>query len=254
MALLHLRGESIAEIKAVLFDKDGTLAYSQPNLEILAHTRIFYCQQSVAANQRKKLNKLLMSAYGIHQTQILPTSSISVASRHHNMISTATVFCQIGIPWAKAVRDASAIFQATDKCYQKINQFIDETTELAEQYLKALHSEGVICGVISNDNEIEIWRFLKYHRLENLVQIIWSSEDQPSKPNSEVIYHICDILQLQPVECMLISDADTDLYMAQKAGTGLTLGYTNGWTTNNVLYFGDYQVSNWSELEIRDQF
>ncbi|BBL86377.1 Haloacid dehalogenase_epoxide hydrolase family protein (chromatophore) [Paulinella micropora] len=252
MAFLYLRREIIGHAKAVLLDKDGTISYSQPNIEILAHLRIFHCQQSVTRKQRHKLKQLLSTAYGLCQMEVIPMSAIAVASRHHNLISTTTAFCQIGTSWSHALKESSTIFQLTDKYHRDASHFVDNTTGLILPWIKSLHNQGIICGVISNDTKTAIWQFLRHHELDSFVRIVWSANQQPSKPDPKILYHICDILQLQPVECAVISDADTDLYMAEKAGIGLVLGYTGGWTTKNILHFGSYQFDDWSELEVID--
>jgi len=49
MAQLLLRGIELGEVEAVLFDKDGTLSISEPQLVTLAQARVFLCLDQVFA-------------------------------------------------------------------------------------------------------------------------------------------------------------------------------------------------------------
>jgi len=55
MACLQLRGTGLGEIDAVLFDKDGTLSISEPELLTLAAARVFL--KSQADNNTKKTKR-----------------------------------------------------------------------------------------------------------------------------------------------------------------------------------------------------
>jgi len=48
MAQLLLRGIELGEVEAVLFDKDGTLSISEPQLVTLAQARVFLCLEPAA--------------------------------------------------------------------------------------------------------------------------------------------------------------------------------------------------------------
>ena len=52
MPLLHLRGTGLGVVQAVLFDKDGTLSISEPQLLTLAQARVLLCLEAIAPEQR----------------------------------------------------------------------------------------------------------------------------------------------------------------------------------------------------------
>nr|YP_002049267.1 hypothetical protein PCC_0632 [Paulinella chromatophora]ACB43057.1 hypothetical protein PCC_0632 [Paulinella chromatophora] len=250
MALFYLRGEYLGRIDAVLFDKDGTLSYSQPNLEILAQARIFHSQQLIHPKERENLRNLLETSYGLNKGILNPGGAIAVASRQNNLISTATAFCQTGLIWPNALKYSSVVFHISDNYFKSTNEVIDKTTELLLPFIESLNDYKVICGVISNDSEVGIWQFLRHHKLRHLVKMIWSASDRPSKPNPQTIYHFCEVARINPAHCLLISDADTDLYMGEKAHVSLSLGYTKGWKSKTSLFFGNYSIDNWSEITL----
>ena len=94
MVCLQLRGTVLGEVDAVLFDKDGTLSISEPQLLTLAKARVFLCLEQAAgvlpAIVLPDLQQLLERAYGLHAAAICPAGITAVASRDHNLIATAT--------------------------------------------------------------------------------------------------------------------------------------------------------------------
>ncbi|MFM8673916.1 MAG: HAD family hydrolase, partial [Vulcanococcus sp.] len=51
MPLLQLRGTGLGAVEAVLFDKDGTLSISEPQLLTLAQARVLLCLEGVEAER-----------------------------------------------------------------------------------------------------------------------------------------------------------------------------------------------------------
>ena len=101
MPLLHLRGTGLGVVQAVLFDKDGTLSISEPQLLTLAQARVLLCLEAIAPEQRSGLRPLLEGAYGLKASGICPAGITAVASRDHNLIATATALVQVGMGWPR---------------------------------------------------------------------------------------------------------------------------------------------------------
>ena len=130
MPRLLLRGTVLGEVKAVLFDKDGTLSISEPQLITLAEARVFLCLERVAAGLQEELRPLLMRAYGLRERAagtgaggadgavtrvICPAGITAVASRDHNLIATATALVQVGLGWPEALSLSEEVFAAADQ-------------------------------------------------------------------------------------------------------------------------------------------
>ena len=104
MAELLIRNRSVGFIKAIIFDKDGTLSNSEEYLLELAKTRI---QFAVNKFRKSKINnlkiillkKLLNSIYGLRKESLSANGSLAIASREQNIISTATIFNLFGFDW-----------------------------------------------------------------------------------------------------------------------------------------------------------
>ena len=79
----------------------------------------------------------------------------------------------------------------------------------------------------------------------------WSADHQPPKPSPEAVKRLCKLLKLEPSECALIGDADSDLQMANQSGIDLVIGYTGGWTQKPDLNHHQYLIHNWDEVTIQ---
>ena len=122
MAQLLLRGTVLGDVKAVLFDKDGTLSISEPQLITLAEARVFLCLERVPQDLEAELRPLLLRAYGLKQASderggrsICPAGITAVASREHNLIATATALVQVGLGWPEALSLSEEVFALADR-------------------------------------------------------------------------------------------------------------------------------------------
>jgi phosphoglycolate phosphatase-like HAD superfamily hydrolase len=122
MAQLLLRGTVLGDVTAVLFDKDGTLSISEPQLITLAEARVFLCLERVPQDLQAELRALLLRAYGLKQasgagggSSICPAGITAVASRDHNLIATATALVQVGLGWPEALSLSEEVFAAADR-------------------------------------------------------------------------------------------------------------------------------------------
>lgn len=251
MAQLLLRGQLLGCVEAVLFDKDGTLSLSEPNLTTLAQARVFHCLNLVDERCRSMLKDLLERAYGLQHGRLDPAGTVAVASRNQNLISTATALCQIGMGWPQALAHSETVFEVTDiQVGLRTKQSVAKPTDGLPNLLSALDRAGIILGVISNDETEGIRRFLSVHGLSRHIRGIWSAEDHPAKPNPAAVERFCALLGVEASASALIGDADSDLQMAQAAGMPLALGYLAGWRTPPTLKPGHPLIHHWSELKV----
>jgi len=266
MAQLLLRGIELGEVEAVLFDKDGTLSISEPQLVTLAQARVFLCLDQVEERLRPALSELLHRAYGL-RTQphaadpaaaaICPAGITAVASRDHNLIATATALVQVGMGWPEALALSETVFEAADAADARraaagAARGTSATTEGLRGWLEQLKAAGVRCAVISNDDIAGIEHFLASHGLEPYFAGFWSAEHRPRKPDPAAVHGLCAELGVPAERCALIGDANSDLRMAVAAGIPhqRALGYTAAWRTPPPLAEPHPLVHHWSELAL----
>ncbi len=128
MPQLILRGKRIGIVDAILFDKDGTLTRSENRLLELAKLRVtlalrIYKERRIKQINLKELHQLLMLTYGIHNNQVNPNSSLAIASRKDNIISTATVLSILGETWPESIKLSYEIFESADSLLKNKTNF-----------------------------------------------------------------------------------------------------------------------------------
>lgn len=260
MASLHLRGKGLGEVRGVLFDKDGTLSISEPALVTLASARVSFCLERVEAALRPPLQDLLERAYGLRDGggAICPAGTTAVASRDHNLISTATALVQVGLGWPEALALSEEVFAEADRTDARRASRgevapCSSTTEGLLPLLEQLQQAGVVCAVISNDDIAGIEHFLASHGLGRFFSGFWSAEHRPRKPDPAAVHGLCAQLGLEVGHCALIGDANSDLHMAVAAGIPhqRALGYTAAWSSPPPLAEPHPLIHHWSELEVR---
>ena len=255
MAKLLLRGIELGPVEAVLFDKDGTLSISEPQLITLAKARVFLCLDQVARDLRPQLQDLLERAYGLKDggQALCPAGITAVANRDHNLISTATALAQIGLGWPDALAISESVFAEADRCDgRREGRHTSSTTEGLLPFLQQLQAQGVRCAVISNDDIAGIEHFLASHQLGSYFSGLWSAEHRPRKPDPAAVHGLCAVLGVAVEQCALIGDANSDLRMAVAAGIPhqRAMGYTAAWSSAPPLNEPHPLIHHWDELKV----
>ena len=263
MVCLQLRGTGLGDVDAVLFDKDGTLSISEPQLLTLAKARVFLCLEQAAPClvplAQQELQQLLERAYGLGADAICPAGITAVASRDHNLIATATSLVQVGMGWPEALALSEQVFAQADQldarrgADQSDNAGITSTTTHGlRPMLEQLQAAGVVCAVISNDDMAGIEHFLASHQLGGFFAGLWSAEHRPRKPDPAAVHGLCEQLGVAAARCALIGDANSDLQMAVAAGIPhqLALGYTAAWSAPPPLAEPHPLIHHWRELSL----
>ncbi len=260
-ARLLLRGEAIAEpnpvIRAVLFDKDGTLSISEPMLLALAEARVSHGLRLLGEHHPElgragssELAQLLRRAYGLEAGAVNPAGTTAVASRQHNLISTATAMAQLGVGWPEALAMAEEVFIATDGMHGQGSRYRPQASEGLHGLVESLAKAGMCCAVISNDETAGIQAFLRSQGIAAHFQACWSADHTPRKPDPDAVHALCRELGIPARECALIGDANSDLRMARSAGVPVVLGYTAGWSRRPPLDPSFPQLHHWRELSL----
>jgi len=259
MAELLIRNSSVGFIKAIIFDKDGTLSNSEEYLLELAKYRVEF---AVSKFKKFKINnfkifllrKLLNTTYGLNNQALSANACLAIASKEQNIISTATIFTLFGFDWFKSLSISQTIFEEVDIYLSKDKKTIQKKRTLilgAYDLLTSLKRNGVRIALMTNDTQAGIEDFIYSNKLESIFDYFWSAENKPSKPNPKAVIELCKIMKLNPSECALISDADTDLRMAKEAEIPIIVGFTGGWKNPPSLTEKQFKIEKLNELNIQ---
>ena len=262
MAELFIRNSSVGFIKAIIFDKDGTLSNSEECLLELAKARINFADnkfRKLKINNFKiiLLKKLLNDVYGLKNQALSANGSLAIASKEQNIISTATIFTLFGFDWFRSLSISEEIFEEVDiflsdngSNMQKHRTLISGAFDL----LFSLKDNGVCIALMTNDTKAGIEEFILNNKLEGIFDYLWSAENKPSKPKPEAVIELCKKMNLNPSECALISDADTDLRMAKRADIPIIIGFTGGWQNPPDLTEKKFLIEKLNELKIHSSY
>ena len=258
MAEMLVRNSSVGFIKGLIFDKDGTLSNSEEYLLDLAKTRIKFSENKFKKHNINNikiwiLRRSLSYIYGLSKNSIAANKSLAIASRDHNIISTATIFTLFGFDWFKSLSLVQEIFNEVDV-------FLSNQTDNREKQrnlipgsldlLLSLKEQGVYIALMTNDTKGGIEEFICRNKLEGIFDYLWSAENKPSKPNPSAVIELCKKMNISPSECALISDADTDLRMAKEAAIPIVIGFNGGWKNPPTLTEKKILVKKLNELKI----
>jgi phosphoglycolate phosphatase len=231
--------------KAVLFDKDGTLCYSDFYLTSLAKARAAFC---VAISHKPHLSTPLLAAYGLSNGTIKPEGATAVASRPNNLISTATVLAIDGLAWCEALSLAEAAFNQADGAMAERKAQLTKPTIGLIPMLQRLQAKGMSMAILSSDTEPSLKSFLEYHQLAHFFKAVHGAEREPAKPAPAAVLNLCKELGVTPNQCGLVGDAQADLNMAAAAGISWNLAYISGWELPLQLSGSHGYVQHWDQL------
>jgi len=259
MVELLIKNSSVGFIKAIIFDKDGTLSNSEEYLLELAASRV---DLAVAKFKKLKINTfkifilkiLLNSIYGLNKQALSANGCLAIASKEHNLISTATIFTLFGFDWFKSLSISQTIFDEVDIFLSNNRENIQKKRTLisgAFDLLVALKNNGVSIALMTNDTQAGIEEFLCSNKLEGMFDYLWSAENKPSKPSPKAVIELCKRMKINPSECALVSDSDTDLKMAKEAGIPIIIGFTGGWKHPPTLTEKQLIIEKLNELNIQ---
>lgn len=233
MANIRCGDVAFEHIRAVLFDKDGTLANVEAFLSQLGHRRSRLLDAKVPGVQEP-----LLMAFGFTNGALNPFGLLAVATRLENEIAAAAYVAETGRDWIEAIQIVQETFREADSAFSpKAKQ--TPPCEGVLELLSALSSGGDIrLGIVSSDSSQNVRDFVQEYALESHFQLLqgtdqWTddgSESSPRKPDPAFFHTACQKLDVQPDECLVVGDSPSDFKMACRGGAAGFIGVTWGWS------------------------
>jgi phosphoglycolate phosphatase len=244
LVTISCKNAKFTNIKAILFDKDGTLENSQTFLRELGIKRTRLIDAQIPG-----IGEPLLMAFGIQDDTLDPTGLMAVGSRQENEIAAAAYIAETGRSWFESKEIARNAFE-------EANRYLTRTAESSPLFagsleiLKYLADAGLKLGILSADSTAGVEAFVECHRLTPYIQLTMGA-DLGSKPDPALFIRACQALEVEPVHTLMVGDARGDIEMAKAAGAAGVIGIC--WETSQSsarLAGADVAIAQLEEIKI----
>lgn len=231
----------MAKIKAVIFDKDGTLfPYSiyAPIIDSILRENL-----SLKKNEEKTL-LALEEIIGIDKNGI--THKSGIVFNEKNKISQ--VLRLVGVVFSfslNPIRTAKAILKIKER--YKYLDTIDYDWKGIKNTLLKLSEKEFVLALFSNDKKEAIKK--TEEKIDYYFSYTVSSSSHPHKPSFKTIEKFRKKYKLKNEEIAFVSDTPTDLRMAKKARVGLIIGVIDTFSREELEETANIVIRNIEEIE-----
>ncbi|NJM64466.1 MAG: HAD family hydrolase [Acaryochloris sp. RU_4_1] len=243
MATICCLDRTFTDIKAIIFDKDGTLADVESYLKSLGQKRSRLVDAQVPGVQEP-----LLLAFGLEETSLNPAGLLAVGSRRENEIAAAAYVAETGRNWLEALEIVESAFKEADSY---LKRKADHTPLFPDTLatLATLTQNQVKIGLLSADSPENIQAFVETYDLDSHIHAYLGVEGTLSKPDPSLFMDMCTQLETLPQQTLMVGDSAVDMKMAQSAGAAAGIMVTWGWSSPVQTPSGtDVTLGKWQQL------
>ncbi len=203
-------------IRAVLFDKDGTL---------LDYHRtwgpINLAAAELAAAGNRNLADRLLALGGMERASMVTRPGSLLAAAHTTEIAAAWVKAGSPLALEVLVERLDALFTASATGSVPIGDL--------DTCFSILRAAGLTLGIASSDNEASIRLMLDHLGLAHHIAFVAGYDSGHGvKPGPGMALAFAEALGLPPSEIAVVGDNSHDIDMGRSAGAGLVIGVLSG--------------------------
>ena len=250
MPTLQIQDHCYSNIRALIFDKDGTLAQSHDYLHQMANLRWAALAQSLGDVATLELRDRLFQAWGVQSTQVHPAGLMAVGSRRDNELVTAGYLTPLGLGWIESWKLVNRVFGEIKFLNDRKAKLTPPIPGLTD-HLDRFKSAGLKLAILSADTEDNIQSFVHTWNLASYFDT-WVG-DQPglSKPDPKLLHLACDRLQVLPSEVLVIGDSDADIELALRGEAAGAIGFSYGWSVPVTLPQAHFMLTDLQDLHVQ---
>lgn len=216
------------DIRAVLFDKDGTLADSGNFLARLGRRRARLIDARIPGVQEP-----LLMAMGISDDGTDPAGLMAVSSRWETEVAAAAYVAETGRGWREALTIVSASFAEADADWGGKAAHTPPFGDVSA-CLQHLRKSGLKLGIASADTSDNVREFVEHYGLSSYFDLVLGSDlplgsegqlptfdgdRQAVKPEAAFLEKACDLLKVAPSQLLVVGDSLADVELARQADT-----------------------------------
>ncbi|MBD1918986.1 MULTISPECIES: HAD family hydrolase [Cyanophyceae] len=243
--------QQIANVEAIVFDKDGTLANSHHLLQRTALARAEAC--AAAAGAGDELIQDLLTCFGVSAHGIDPDGLMAAGTREANKQAAVMVLVKMGHPPGQAkvlVADCFAAVNAARNGKAAHTPPFEGTAAM----LKRLNQSPLKIAVLSSDSPAYVEEFLSYYDLLPWVHE-WqgTGPEDPPKPDPTLLRVLCDRLQVSVAHTLVVGDSWADLALAEQAKAAGFVSVSEPWGRSPVAG-ATLVLGQWDDLTVETEF
>ena len=214
----------MADIKGILFDKDGTL--------VDFHATWFGIGDAlalrVADGDRERADHLLdLAGFDFERHRFRPDSIFAAGT---NAEIVALWYPELGTAARNEVVAEFDRFTTLEGASKPV------VLPGCREALNDLHRSGFRLGVATNDSTGGAERTLSALGVAQLFEAAYGYDAVANpKPAPDTLYAFCDLTGLKPAQLAMVGDNRHDLEMARAGGAGLAVGVLSGTGTKQTL-------------------
>lgn len=214
--------------KVILFDLDGTLINSAPDLALAVN-------HMLKSLERDTFSEDMIHGWVGNGAQTLVNRALSGQSE---------VDANIDASLSAEALDIFLTFYAQNLCVATV------TYPNVTSTLKALKEKGYSLAIVTNKPFAFVEPILECLGLGGLFKLILGGDSLPQKkPNPAPLLHVCEILDVDVRACVMVGDSKNDILAANACAmqsVGVTYGYNYG--EDISMYKPDVVVNDFAKL------
>lgn len=223
------------KLKAIIFDKDGTLFdYAQVWEDVLKES-IDNAFKTMGKHDRGEAKGAMLRLMGINEEgQCLP-SGLVFTHRRARIFRRFILYC---IRWrVNAIKAFRAYHQSVTHSETLLTAKLSTMDFSVQQHLFSfLKERGYRIGIITSDNDSSTALFLSLMGLEQYIDFVASRDSNyKAKPHPQAFLEFCRIFDLKPHQVAMVGDTLTDMLFAKRAKAGYRIGVLSGSNDSRTL-------------------
>ncbi|HEY3315958.1 MAG TPA: HAD family hydrolase [Bacillota bacterium] len=223
-------GPVVAEVEAIIFDKDGTLVDCFPWWMAMAEERRKALGEIIRLTPDLAAHLDAVDGYDRGRCWIDPAGPLAMASRaEETIIAAGALYRYAGLGWSEA---RSVIEKAFARAEERLLARIGEVSQAlpgAAAALSDLRKAGLRLAVATTDMVTRSEVMLTMTGLRPFLHYLGGSDlVKRGKPHPDLVLHVCEQLGVQPEHVAMVGDTPDDMALGRNAGVRLKVGVLTG--------------------------
>jgi len=238
-----------AQIKLMIFDKDGTLSDLNMWIEIIKQ-RARLLGEHFELSENKVDDIIRAMGADPYSTNILDVA-ILTDSRPTTEKKVIKKLIEFGLKKDEAHESTHRIFGEVDSIVD-LRKIVNPLGDIRGLFENALE-HNIKIAVATSDLAVRCEKILEaFDVLDQVHAISGADSITNDKPAPDMVHYVCERLDIKPEHTAVVGDSTLDMEMARNAGCGLSIAVLTGKDSADLLEpFADFIVQSIDNIKVR---